>query len=133
MKTKRAILTGMAIWAVAILFYSVSFYVPIMKDAEAQANVVLFVIVMPIVWLGSSFYYKKDNKTHGYIVGQTMLLTAVALDATITVPFFIIPNGGSYYGFFTSLGFWIVAFEFLTIAILYWYSQVDPTTNKLKK
>lgn len=133
MKTKRAILTGMAIWAIAVLFYSVSFYVPIMKDAEAQANVVLFIIVMPIVWLGSSFYYKKDNRTHGYIVGQTMLLTAVALDAAITVPFFVIPNGGSYYSFFTSLGFWIVAFEFLAIATLYWYSQVYPTTNRLEK
>jgi len=126
MKIKRAILLGIAIWIVAILFYSISYYVPILEDADAQANVVLFVIVIPLVWLACYYYYKKDNKTHGFIVGQTMLLTSVTLDALITVPFFVAPNGGNHYSFFTSLGFWIIAFEFLLIAILYWYSRIYP-------
>ena len=126
MKTKRAILLGIAIWMIAILFYLLSYYLPILENAETQANVVLFIVVMPLVWLGCSFYYKKDSKTHGYKVGQTMLLTAVALDALITIPFFVIPNGGSHYSFFTSLGFWIIAFEFLAIAVLYWYTRVYP-------
>lgn len=126
MKTKRAILIGIAIWMIAILFYSISFYLPILENAENQANIVLFVVVMPLVWLGCSFYYKKDYKTHGYKVGQTMLLTAVALDALITVPIFVIPNGGSHYSFFTSLGFWMIVFEFLAVAVLYWYTRVYP-------
>ena len=126
MKTKRAILLGIAIWVIGILFYSISFYVPILENAETQANLVLFIVVMPLVWLGCSFYYKKDYKTHGYKVGQTMLLTAVALDALITVPFFVIPDGGNHYSFFTSLGFWIIAFEFLAVAVLYWYTRVYP-------
>jgi len=126
MKIKRAILLGIAIWIIAILFYSISYYVPILENADEQANVVLFFIVIPLVWLGCSYYYKKDNKTHGFIVGQTMLLTSVTLDALITVPFFVAPNGGNHYSFFTSLGFWIIAFEFLLIAILYWYSRVYP-------
>lgn len=124
MKTKRAILLGIAIWIIGILFYSISFYVPILEDAENQANLVLFIVVMPLVWLGCSFYYKNDYKTHGYIVGQTMLLTSVALDALLTVPIFVIPNGGNHYSFFTSLGFWIIAFEFLAVAVLYWYTRV---------
>lgn len=126
MKTKRAILLGIAIWIIGILFYSISYYVPILENAETQANLVLFVVVMPLVWLACSFYYKKASTTHGYLVGQTMLLTAVALDALITVPFFIIPNGGSHYGFFTDLGFWIIALEFLATATLYWYVRVYP-------
>ena len=126
MKTKRAILLGIVIWIIGVLFYSISFFVPIMENADTQANFVLFIIVMPLVWFGCSFYYKKDPKTHGFKVGQTMLLTAVALDAIITVPILVIPNGGSHYSFFTSLGFWIIAFEFLVIAVLYWYTRVYP-------
>lgn len=126
MKTKRAILLGMAIWIIAVLFYSISFYVPIMDDAQEQANTVLFIVVMPLVWLGCYFYYKKENTTHGFKVGQVMLLTSVALDALITVPFFMIPKGVNHFAFFTSLGFWIIAFEFLLIAVLYWYSRVYP-------
>ena len=40
MKIKRALLIGIAIWIIAILFYSISYYVPILKDADNQANVV---------------------------------------------------------------------------------------------
>jgi len=129
MKRKRAILLGIAIWIIAILLYSISYAIPILEDPDTQANVVLFVVVMPLVWFASSLYYKVDNKTHGLLVGQTMLLTAVTLDALITVPIFIIPNGGSHYSFFTSIGFWIIAFEFLIVASLYWYARVYPKNS----
>lgn len=132
MKTKRAILLGIAIWIIAILFYSISYAIPILENLDTQANILLFIVVMPLVWFACYFYYKKDNKTHGLIVGQTMLLTAVALDALITVPLFVIPNGGSHYSFFTSAGFWIIAFEFLLVASLYWYAQVYPN-NPISK
>ncbi len=62
-----------------------------------------------------------------------MLLTAVTLDALITVPLFVIPNGGNHYSFFTSLGFWIIAFEFLVVASLYWYARVHPKSEILKQ
>ena len=132
MKTQRAILLGIAIWIIAILFYSISYAIPILEDLDTQANIVLFIIVLPLVWFACSIYYKKDNKTHGLKVGQTMLLTAVALDALITVPFFVMPNGGNHYTFFTSLGFWIIAFEFLLIASLYWYTRVYTKRTILK-
>ena len=132
MKTQRAILLGIAIWIIAILFHSISYAIPLLEDPDNQANVVLFIVVMPLVWFACSFYYKKDNKTHGIKVGQTMLLTAVTLDALITVPFFVIPNGGSHYTFFTSVGFWFIAFEFLLVASLYWYARVYTKRTILK-
>jgi hypothetical protein len=132
MKTQRAILLGIAIWIIAILFYSISYALPILEDLDSQANIVLFVVVMPLVWFGCYFYYQKDTKTHGLKVGQTLLLTAVALDALITVPLFVTPNGGSHYSFFTSLGFWIIAFEFLLVASLYWYARVHTKHVILK-
>ncbi|SNR83947.1 DUF5367 domain-containing protein [Lutibacter flavus] len=133
MKTKRAILIGIIIWIIAVFFYSSSYYVPILKDAYTQANIVLFIVVIPLVWIGCYYYYKKDNRTHGMKVGQTMLLTSVTLDALITVPLFEIPNGGSYYQFFTAAEFWIIAFEFLAVAVLYWYARVHSVINKSNK
>ena len=133
MKTKRVILLGVAIWIIGILFYSISYTIPILKDPDTQANIVLFLVVMPLVWFACSLYYKEDKKTHGFLVGQTMLLTAVALDALITVPFFVMPNGGSHYSFFTSIGFWIIAFEFLLVASLYWYACVYSKHSILKQ
>lgn len=132
MKTKRAIYLGIAIWIIGILLYSISYYVPILESADTQANVVLFVAVMPLVWIACSFYYKKDDRTHGIWVGQTMLLTAIALDAIITVPYFVIPRGGSHYSFFTSIEFWIIAFEFPLIASSYWYTRIYTKQTILK-
>lgn len=133
MKIKRAIVLGIVIWSIGILLYSLSYYVPILENQETQANLVLFVAVMPLVWLGSRLYYKKDNQTHGYLVGQTLLLTAVVLDALITVPLFVIPKGGSHNSFFTGLGFWIIAIEFLVVATLYWYARVYTPIKSSKQ
>ena len=66
MKTRRAILTGIAIWIIAVLFYSMSYYVPLLNDVDSQANLVLFIVVMPLVWIGTAYYYKKDKKRNGY-------------------------------------------------------------------
>ena len=49
MKIKRAIVLGIVIWSIGILLYSLSYYVPILENQETQANLVLFVAVMPLV------------------------------------------------------------------------------------
>ena len=131
MKTARAIGIGVAIWALGVSAYVLSFFVPILDNAEQQANMVLFLVVLPLVWFGGKWYYKKDQHTHGYWVGQTFFLTAAALDALITVPFLVIPNGGSHYSFFTDPGFWIIGAEFLGLAVLYWYAKVNVNTQQI--
>jgi hypothetical protein len=130
MKYLRAISIGIIIWIIGVSVYNLSFTFTIIEDAQQQANMLLFIAVMPLVWFGTKQYYKIDANTHGYWVGQTFFLTAAALDALITVPVFILPNGGSYYQFFTDLGFWLIGFEFLAIAMLYWYIQLG--IKKLK-
>jgi len=120
----RAIGIGIIIWIIGVSVFTLSSYISILEDAEQQANILLFIAVMPLAWFGTKQYYKKDSNTHGYWVGQTFFLTATVLDALITVPVFIIPNGGSYYQFFTDLGFWLIGFEFISITVLYWYIKV---------
>lgn len=55
------------------------------------------------------FYYKNGIKIHGLALGIIMSLTALALDVFITVPIVEIPNGRSYYSFFSSPILWIFA------------------------
>ncbi len=131
MKTVRAIGIGVAIWALGVSAYTLSFFIPVLDNPEQQANTVLFIVVLPLVWFGSKWYYNKERNTHGYWVGQTFFLTAAALDALITVPLLVLPNGGSYYAFFTDPGFWIIGLEFMATAVLYWYSKVYTKTQKV--
>jgi hypothetical protein len=130
MKHLRAIGIGIIIWTIGVSVYNLSFYLSIIEDAQQQANMLLFIAVMPLVWFGARHYYKKDTTTHGYWVGQTFFLTATVLDALITVPVFIIPNGGSFYQFFTDVGFWIIGFEFISITVLYWYIKTGIKNHK---
>ncbi len=129
MKTIRALGIGVGIWGLGVAAFISSFFIPVMENPEEQANRVLFFAVMPLVWLGSQLYYKSGAKTKGVWVGLTFLGVAVLLDALITVPFLVIPNGGSHLEFFTDPGFWIIALLFLSIPIAYWYIKVRPTTE----
>lgn len=87
MKLLRAIIIGTIIWIIGVSLYSLSFYVPILEDAEQQANMLLFLAVMPLVWFGAKVFYQRDNDTHGYWVGQAFFLTSAALDALIQYRF----------------------------------------------
>ena len=124
MKKVRAILIGAIIWALGVSFFSLSFFVNIMEDAQLQANLVLFIIVLPLVWMGSKIYYKKGFNIRGYFLGAAFFLIAAILDALITVPFLVLPNGGTYYDFFTDMGFWLIGVEFVATATLYWFTKV---------
>jgi len=130
MKTMRAILIGTIIWALGVSAFTLSFFVPILENLEQQANLVLFVTVIPLVWFGTKVYYKKDQTTQGYWIGLTFFLVAATLDAIITVPLLVIPNGGNHYEFFTDLGFWLIGLEFIAISVLCWYTRVYVKTHQ---
>ncbi len=68
----------------------------------------------------------KRDKTNGLIVGLTMVITALILDAIINVPFVIIPHGGSYLEFFTSVMLWDIVIKYIVIIFLYWRIKVKP-------
>jgi hypothetical protein len=127
MRPLRVIGIGIIIWIIGVSLFTLSFYIPLLDDAEKQANTVLLISVPLLVWLGSKQYFKKGSHTSGYTVGLGFFLTSMTLDAAITVPVFIIPNGGSYHQFFTDIGFWLIGLEFLIVATL--YRKVQTTFN----
>jgi len=127
MNKVRAIIMGGIIWLLGASFYTASYFFPFLEDSALQANLVLAIALIPNAWLGASIYYKKGNQLHGLQVGVIVLLTAMALDALITVPYFIIPYGGSYQRFFGAPAFWLIAVEYLLIVFCYWHFKVRRT------
>lgn len=132
MKTSRAILIGAGIWALAVSFYVLSYQVPILENPDHQANLVLSAAVIPLVWLGAHLYYRKGSASHGLKIGGAFFLTAALLDAAITVPLLVIPNGGNHYAFFTDPGFWAIAAEMIATAVLYYALVVIRNTKSVK-
>jgi len=103
----------------------VSYFVPLLDDLDLQSNLALSIGIIPFAWLGASIYYRKDTQTHGIKVGALMVLTAIILDGLFTVPFIVIPYGGSYVSFYTAPAFWIIALEYLLVVIVYWRLKVN--------
>ena len=124
MKHVRAIGIGIFIWIIGVSLYTFSFYIPVLENPDLQANIFLSIGVVPLVWFGSKLYYRKNNTTKGYWLGLVFFSIAAVLDALVTVPLFIEPYGGSYYSFFTAIGFWLIGMEFVITATCYWYVEV---------
>ncbi len=134
MKRTRTIGFGLLIWIIGVLLYMLSFYVPIIENEKLQANIWLSIIIIPVVWLGATLYYKNGVATHGLVAGLIFFGTSAILDALITVPFTVLPYGGTYADFFIDLGFWFIGIEFVATTTLYWYLRVynKPSATHLE-
>ncbi|MEP2026607.1 MAG: DUF5367 family protein [Reichenbachiella sp.] len=119
MNTLKSILIGALIWAVGASAYTASYFNTILENPEMQANIILAITLIPVAWFGASLYFKKESNKYGIQVAISMVITAVLLDALITVPFLVMPYGGTYYSFFTSPAFWLIAVEYLMIIAIY--------------
>lgn len=113
-KNLFSIVCGMLIWVLGVSFYLLSFYVSILENLELQSNIILALGIVPSACLGTYLFYAKS-----YIkppaLAFTFVIVATLLDVIITVPVFIIPNGGSYSGFFGDPMFYIIVVEFYFI------------------
>ena len=131
MKTLRTIGIGTLIWVLGVTLYTLSFFIPIMKNAESQANLVLFLGIVPIVWLGCQLYYRNNREAHGLLLGLVFFGISGILDALITVPLLVVPNGGSYQSFFMDINFWLIGLEFILVSVLYWRFNVHQKTKHI--
>ena len=129
MKLARTIGFGLLIWIIGVMLYALSFYVQIIDNAEQQATIWLSIVIIPVVLFGTKLYYKKGDATHGVWVGLVFFITSGILDALITVPFTVLPYGGTYADFFIDFGFWFIGLEFIATTILYWYIKVFKKQN----
>ncbi len=134
MNTQRAIISGVITWILGVLVYSAPYFLPFIENSEQYVNVVFPLGIIPAVTLGAYFYYRTQGstgyKTNGFRLGVVMIMVAIVLDALITVPLFIIPEGGNHFAFFTDLSFWLIAAEFVIVTSIYWRWIVVPNRTK---
>ncbi|MEQ8336194.1 MAG: DUF5367 family protein [Cyclobacteriaceae bacterium] len=116
---KRAVLAAIMAWTLGVAAFVASYFVPVMDDADQQANMVLLVMIIPAAALGARVYYQKVPKTNGFLLGSCMFLITIALDAGITVPLFIIPAGGNHITFFSDPSFWLIGIEYICVVAVY--------------
>jgi len=127
MKTIRTILTGTLVWFLIFSVFTVMSFIPGIKELEILQGFIIAAFIIPFASMGAAIYYKKGDKTNGFIIGSMMVLTALILDALVTVPFVEIPyNGSSYSKFFTNPLLWILVLENIAVIYFYWKIKVKP-------
>lgn len=127
---KSGVISAVIIWSLGVTGFVASYFVPVMSDLDLQANWTLSLVLIPAALLGAHIYYRKGHKTNGFALGLYMFLICMVLDALITVPFFIMPYGGSYLSFFTDLGFWLIAVEIISVVAAYW--QIERAVKRVQ-
>tara|TARA_B100000809_G_C15063722_1_gene503392 strand:+ start:883 stop:1278 length:396 start_codon:yes stop_codon:yes gene_type:complete len=127
-KNLFSIVCGMLVWILGVSFYLLSFYVPILENPELQSNIVLVLGIIPSACLGTYLFYIKSYIKPSAL-GLTFIIVATLLDVIITVPVFIIPNGGSYSEFFGDPMFYTIVVEFYFIVF---YFGKHLTNKKIK-
>lgn len=113
-----SIICAILVWILGVSFYLLSFYVPILENPELQSNIVLVIAIMPSACLGTYLFYKKSYIKPS-VLALTFIIVATILDALITVPVFVIPNGGSYSEFFGDPMFYTIVVELYFIVLYY--------------
>lgn len=106
-----SIVCAILVWVLGVSFYLLSFYIPILENPERQSNIVLALAIIPSAYFGTYLFY-KNRYVKPSSLALRFVFTATILDALITVPVFIIPNGGSYSEFFGDPMFYTIVVEF---------------------
>ncbi|WP_420574104.1 hypothetical protein [Kordia sp.] len=126
-KNLFSIVCATLVWVLGVSFYLLSFYISIFENIELQSNILLVLGIIPSACLGTYLFYTKYHMKP-IALALTFVVVATLLDAFITVPIFILPNGGSYSEFFGDPMFYIILVEFYFI-VLYFGTHL---TNKIK-
>lgn len=125
---KSVIISAILVWSLGVMAFVGSYFVQVLEDPDLQANWVLSIALIPAALLGAHIYYRKGHQTNGFILGISMFLVAMVLDAIFTVPFLIMPYGGNYSSFFTDPGFWLIAVEYISVVAAYW--QIEKAVEQ---
>lgn len=123
----RAILSGALVWLCIFFTFGVLGYVPAIKDSLTQQVLIIAILIIPFATFGASLYYKNGNKENGMIIGFIIALTALLLDAIITVPLIEIPKGGSYQDFYTFPLLWLLVLINMATVYFYWRLKVKQS------
>ena len=101
MKTLRALSMGALVWV--LIFIEISITMIGLKLSETVVWVAHYFVLIPIAILCSWLYYKSKDSINGFVLGIVFLIVGIVLDMIVTVPLFIIPQGGGYGTYFSNI------------------------------
>jgi len=121
---KRAIPFAGLYWLIAFVVISILMFFPWIKGNELRVQAVWWVLQIPITLMWAKAYFKADPPTikKGVALAVTTLLIGAALDAAITVPFFV----HSYAEFFGDAKLY-VGYAIFTVLVVYAGWEYDKT------
>lgn len=114
MKTLRAIVLGILLWI--FIFVEISITMIGLKLNETTIWIIHFILLIPFAILCAWLYYKSKDRLNGFALGLIFLIIGIILDMIITVPMFIMPQGGNYATYFTNI-YMIVGFIELVVVV----------------
>ena len=100
MRFLRAIGIGALFWL--IIFVEISITMIGLAFSDLTTYIIHYILMIPLSILCAWLYYKSGDKTNGFALGLLVVLVGVVLDMIITIPLFIIPQGGSYGSYFSN-------------------------------
>ncbi|WP_264537327.1 DUF5367 domain-containing protein [Flavobacterium sp. N1736] len=128
MKYLQILLPGVFIWVcVSLSFYILSF-VPLINNSFKSEAVIVMIMMVLYANEMALVYYKNGIKIHGLLLGIIMSMTALILDALITVPFIEIPNGRTYSSFFCNPVLCILISINLVTVYYFWRIKIKTKT-----
>ncbi len=130
---KSVAISAIIVWTLGIIAFVASYFYPVISDPDLQANWVLSIVIFPAALIGAHIYYRKGHQTNGFVLGLSMFLVTIILDAVITVPLFIMPYGGNYSSFFLDSGFWLLAVEYVSVVAAYWQIEKGIEQTRVRK
>ncbi|MEY8849231.1 DUF5367 family protein [Psychroserpens sp. XS_ASV72] len=123
-----SIVSAILTWTLGVSFYLLSFSISILENPERQANIILALGIIPSACLATYLFYRKGQMKPS-VLALIFAITAVALDALITVPLFVMPSGGNYLGFFSDPVFYIILVE-LYFIVFYFGKHLTLNSKK---
>ena len=105
MKLIKAAGIGILFWL--LIFLEISITMIGLKLSNLIVYIIHYILMIPIAILCAWLYCKNKDKTNGFLLGLFIVIIGIILDMIITVPLFIIPQGGSYAVYFSN--FYLIA------------------------
>jgi hypothetical protein len=101
MKTLKAISLGVLLWI--LIFIEISITMLGLKLSDTTVWIIHYTLLIPFAILCAGIYYKSKDKINGFALGLVFLIVGIILDMIVTVPLFIIPQGGGYGTYFSNM------------------------------
>jgi len=93
---------GILLWV--LIFVEISVVQVGLQITGIVGSIIHYILLIPMGIFCAWVYYRRKDKTNGFLLGLVMLVTGVVLDLIITIPLFL---KGDYLAFYSDPFLWV--------------------------